>query len=525
MQTPLYILSLLFLVAYLGQKSLYFLHMMQQNSYRPRRYLRWYFPRQSLRFSFWEWLPLLPLFYLAAGGENIYARGLLAASYLILCLIYRRPRQKKPLAWTARAKRLWGSALFLLALCLAWLLLSPPPLLFGIGALLILTYLPLIPILLGALFIYPLEFAINRHYFRQAQAKLAALGRLTTIGITGSFGKTSVKMILGEILTEKYTTLVTPSSFNTPMGLTRIIREQLRPTHEMFVAEMGAKQKGDIAELCRLTKPRLGIITALGEQHLETFGSIENIVATKFELIRSLPPNGLAVLNCDDPLIAEKVTTSPCPVIRYGLNPELDYWAKDINYGAKGCSFLLHGPNQAQVFFQTKLLGRHNVYNILGATAAAHQLGVSLEEAARAVKTLLPIEHRLQLRQGSSDITIIDDAFNSNPLGAQIALEVLASFESGRKILITPGMIELGAKEEQLNREFAQSAALVCDYIILVGKKRIEPLKKGLQDAHFPPERWTTVPSLTEAQKQLSLWAEAKDVVLFENDLPDTYNE
>ncbi|MDR2712126.1 MAG: UDP-N-acetylmuramoyl-tripeptide--D-alanyl-D-alanine ligase [Clostridiales bacterium] len=520
-----YTLSLLFFAAYLVRKSLYFLHMMQQNSYRPRRYLRWYFPRQSLRFSWWEWLPLLPLFAVAAGGESVFARGFLAASYLTLCLLYRRPRQKKPLVWTARAKRLCTAALFLLGSMITWLLLSPPYLFIGVGVLLIFTYLPLIPVLLGVLFIYPLESAINRRYFRQAQAKLAALSRLTTIGITGSFGKTSVKMILGEILSEKYTTLVTPSSFNTPMGLTRVIREQLRPTHEMFVAEMGAKQRGDIAELCRLTKPRLGIITALGAQHLETFGSIENIAATKFELIQSLPPKGLAILNCDDPLIAAQAKNSPCPVVRYGLSPELDYWAGEINYGAKGCSFLIHGPDQVKVSFQTKLLGRHNVYNILGAAAAAHQLGVSLEEAARAVKTLPPIEHRLQLRQGTADITIIDDAFNSNPLGAQIALEVLASFESGRKILITPGMIELGAKEDQLNREFSQSAALVCDYIILVGKKRIEPLKKGLEDANFPPERWTTVPSLTEAQKQLGLWAEAGDVVLFENDLPDTYSE
>ena len=297
----------------------------------------------------------------------------------------------------------------------------------------------------------------------------------------------------------------------------------LTPVDEVFVCEMGAKQKGDIDELCQLVHPTIGVLTSIGEQHLETFGNIETIIDTKFELIDSLPADGLAVVNGDNPYIAANLNRAHCQVVRYGLQSDNDYWADDIRYDAKGVSFTLH-HQELTAEFSSSLLGVHMVSNILAALAVADQLGVSVRQMQRAVKALPPIEHRLQLRP-AGDYFIIDDAFNSNPAGAAAALEVLAAFGEGKKIIITPGMVELGEREYQLNFEFGGQMAQVCDYIILVGKKHSKPLYDGVIAANYPLEQLFVAADLNEARSQLAKIVEPASVVLFENDLPDTYNE
>ena len=145
---------------------------------------------------------------------------------------------------------------------------------------------------LGGLLAWPIEKLVSEMYFRDAQKKLAARPDIIKIGITGSYGKTSVKFILGTILQEKYQTLITPSSFNTPMGVTKIIRERLTPATQVFVAEMGARHVGDIKELCRLVHPRYGVLTSVGPQHLDTFHTLERIKNTKYELMDAVPADG-----------------------------------------------------------------------------------------------------------------------------------------------------------------------------------------------------------------------------------------
>ena len=179
-----------------------------------------------------------------------------------------------------------------------------------------------------------------------------------------------------------------------------------------------------------------------------------------------------------------------------------DYWADDIRYDAKGVSFTLH-HQELTAEFSSSLLGVHMVSNILAALAVADQLGVSVRQMQRAVKALPPIEHRLQLRP-AGDYFIIDDAFNSNPAGAAAALEVLAAFGEGKKIIITPGMVELGEREYQLNFEFGGQMAQVCDYIILVGKKHSKPLYDGVIAANYPLEQLFVAADLNEARRQLA---------------------
>lgn len=498
-------------------------HMMQQNTYRIGRYFEWYISRFVKETRFSEALLLLP-FVLAFFSQAAFG---ISAGFIFLLLTYLgRPRpqkEKKPLVFTNRAKRLYSTTVVLLVLIVVLLLIFIDNAALLMGLLIVVCFCSRFAMLLATIILMPVERMINNSYLHDAKRKISRLPDLQKIGITGSFGKTSTKVIMAAVLSEKYQTLASPQSYNTPMGLTRTIREQLSAVDEVFVAEMGAKQKGDIAELCQLVQPTIGVLTAIGEQHLESFGSIETIIDTKFELIDSLPKNGFAVVNGDDSRIISNISRAKCPVITYGLSADCDYRAEQISYGQNGVSFTLcHGEQRVE--FMSVLLGRHMISNILAALAVADQLGLSIEQMQRGVKMLPAIEHRLQLRK-SGGFYIIDDAFNSNPAGAAAALEVLAAFADSKKIIITPGMVELGERQYQLNYELAQQMAAVADYIILVGKKHSEPLQKGIADVGYPKEQLYVAADLNEARRIMAKVVESNSVVLFENDLPDSYNE
>lgn len=281
---------------------------------------------------------------------------------------------------------------------------------------------------------------------------------------------------------------------------------------------------GDIEELCDLVHPSIGLLTSVGKQHLETFGSLENIMNTKFELIASLPPDGAAFFNGDNEYCRALFSRA---VVRnkflYGLmGDDLCMRAVDISVNAEGSTFtLLTGEGEA-AFCHTPLLGKHNILNIVGCAAVAKYMGLSMAQIAEGIAKLQPVEHRLQLIPGP--VTVIDDAFNSNPEGARAAMEVLRSFD-GRRIVITPGMVELGEEEESQNEEFGREIACSADFAILVGKKRAIPIRRGILSLEFPPENIFVVSNLDQATQVLAHLSVPGDVVLFENDLPDNYNE
>ena len=375
--------------------------------------------------------------------------------------------------------------------------------------------------------ILPLEEHIKSGYFKEARTIVKEHPQLKIIGITGSYGKTSTKYILNQIMATSHPTLMTPESYNTPMGVCKVIRGDLKNFHQFFIVEMGARKTGDIAELCRLTPPKMGILTAIGPQHLESFGSQEAITATKGELLQALPSEGVAVINQDNPHCRKLAQGLKCKCLRYGLGPgnDKDVWGQNISSGPRGTAFTLHTAEGEEVNLHTRLLGEHNVYNILAAGCAALYWGVPLNNIARAVARLQAVPHRLQLLTGEGGISIIDDAFNANPAGAREALKVLKSFPSGRKFLITPGMVELGEEEFEQNKQFGQLAAQACDFVILVGPQRTVPIARGLKETGFPEDRLVVVNDLNSARRTMGKLIQAGDVVLFENDLPDNYNE
>lgn len=473
---------------------------------------------------------LLALYILANGlvlaGDQM-AGFFIALTMFVLSILggwwvgklVQEKKAKKALRITARVKRLYV-VLFAVVAAICVLLYSI------IANTIFLSFIPLfLPlwVALAGLLAWPIEKIISEYYFRDARKTLLKMKKLKRIGITGSYGKTSVKFFLGVILSEKYNTLVTPASFNTPMGVARIIREELRPSHEIFIAEMGARHVGDIKEMCRLVKPQYGILTSVGPQHLGTFKTIERIANTKYELIEALPEDGFAVFPDDKArcLCFYNKTTIAKKLV--SLNDTADVFATNIKVNKKGSSFLLNIGDESYPC-QTKLLGEHNIQNILLSAAMALYFKLTVEEVLRGISKIEPVEHRLQLISSANGMTIIDDAFNSNPVGASAALKVLSAFE-GRRIIITPGMVELGEKETEYNYEFGKEMAKCVDIAILIGKKHIVPIVNGLLDGGFEKTNIHEAISLEESTSILQRLMRAGDVILYENDLPDNYTE
>ena len=438
---------------------------------------------------------------------------------------------KKKLVYTPRIKRLC-SVFTVLWTLLLFLALSPAlpadgqkhfPAVYTVFMAAFPIFLP-VWIALAGLLAWPIEKAISEMYFRDAQRILKSRKDLIRIGITGSWGKTSVKFILGTILEEKYHTLVTPASFNTPMGVTKVIRSRLEPVHRVFVAEMRARHVGDIREMCRLVHPQYGLLTSVGPQHLDTFKTVERVAKTKYELVDALPEDGVAFF-ADDGGICRSLYEKTHKEKRIsGLGPDReDVWAEDIHVSGNGSTFLLC-TEDTRVECRTELLGELNIRNILLCAAVCFRLGMTAAEIARGIGKIKPVEHRLQLVANPGGLTVIDDAFNSNIRGAEQAFLVLREM-GGRRIVVTPGMVELGDREEEMNRTFGRIAADCCDLAILVGKKRSSAIADGFREKGFPEQNLLIVSNLEEAAELLKVQAKPGDTVLFENDLPDNYSE
>ncbi len=453
---------------------------------------------------------------------------IVAAAFIIFRRLFRDSKEKKPFKLTARVKRLytWLAVVLIAVGLLLKNAFAPDLRTSGIQATvfsLIPLFLPLWVTLAGILAI-PLEKLIYELYFRDARRKLLADDRLIRIGITGSYGKTSTKFILAEMLSQKYNVLATPASYNTPMGITGVIRSRLTPAHQIFIAEMGARHPQDIRELCRLVHPTIGILTSVGPQHLDTFHTLETIKNTKYDLIRALPEDGLAVFCHDDGIVTELFEATEKNKMLAGRE-NADAWATDIKVDSRGSSFLLHlNGHDKPIPCVTPLLGKHNIMNIVLSAALASRLGVSDRQLQTAIAQLKPVEHRLKIVSDAGGITVIDDAFNTNPVSSKSALDVLKMY-APRRIIVTPGMVELGEEEARYNREFGEYMADCVDIVLLVGKNHTSPIAEGLAAKGFDTENIHTYNTLDEAVAALKSLAQPGDTVMYENDLPDSYSE
>lgn len=378
-------------------------------------------------------------------------------------------------------------------------------------------------VLLGNLLAQPILYLINHKYIGEAKKIIKSNKNLKVIAVTGSYGKTSTKNIITSLINEKFITVMTPKSYNTTLGVVKVIREEIKPYTEVFVCEMGASKKKDIEKICKIAKPDISVITSIGPQHLTTFKTMKNIVKTKFEIIRNAKENAIAVLNLDNQYIKNEIETNKISneILTYSFEDEnVNYTASNIKMSEEGSTFIIN-YNDNKIHIKTKLLGKYNIYNILCAVAIAKKMGITDEEIEKYIQKIKPVEHRLELKE-LGGIPALDDSFNSNPEGSKMAIEVLSMFENKYKVLVTSGMIGLGQKQDELNRKFGKYASIL-DYVILVGKATTNMVEEGLKEMDF--ENYIVVDTLDEAFKLLwKMKSERENLLaLFENDLPDSY--
>lgn len=524
---------------HLFYRGRFFIHILQQNGYKPTEFGSWLKHHWSthvitVEHAAFNLLILVSLWYLS---EHLTITSIVLIIFVFGLLWFgpvgrwRSEQEKKPLVFTPRVQRLtivfiifaaalpFASSIF----AITTTSIMPDIHLLAFGWIIADLLLPVL-IFPAVWLMWPVEKIIQHGFIREAREKLAAYPHVKIVGITGSYGKTSTKFIIQHILKERYSVCFTPGSFNTPMGICKVINNDLQSSHQILILEMGARYKGNIDELCRIAAPDVAVLTNVGIAHLETFGSKEQIAQTKSEILAHLPPDGTAVLNADDPLVMRMPIAASVTKLTAGLKAG-DFTATGITYDASGCRFIVSGPNNETAEVTTPLLGAHNVINILLAFCVGHHFGLRLQTMAIAAASLQPVEHRLELKQRNG-ITVIDDAFNSNPIGARNAIEVLGKFNTGKRILITPGIVELGDKEEEENHKLGYAITHAeLDKVYLVGKLQTEPIYRGLISSGFDMEKVEVVSSLFEANDKCFAEARDGDVVLYENDLPDTYNE
>ena len=523
-----FIFSCLFLLIFIFLKTRKSFHMLQQNWYdKSFRYLKWIFKNLKKSFLTIDILivPILSICYLLKAN---FIYWIISFSYLIFTYFYyktiKNEQVKKKLAFTKRLKRLTVTILIIYVIPLTIILVNFDQNKIYIYYLILTLMIVFDFILVGIAnrINMPIEKLVYFHFLHQAKNKLKNLSNMKRIGITGSYGKTTSKNVLNDILSTSFNVTPTPLNFNTAYGVINAINNYLDKFSDIFIVEMGTLKRGDIKKICDIAKPEYAILTKIGVAHLETLGSQENIQKEKFSLIESLPENGIAVLNKDDELQVKYKLKNNCKVIWIGIDNEADIRATNIKLSYEGSSFdcIIKGK---KYHFQTKLLGKVNIYNILAAIALGVEFGITGEKLEMAVKRVKPTEHRLELKK-YRDLYIIDDAYNSNPIGSKMACEVLGLMP-GKKIMVTPGMIDLGSEQDKLNEKFGEYIALYADEVILVGENQTKPIYEGLKKKKFNEKNIHIINDVKEAFPLALKLKEKETYVLLENDLPDIFNE
>lgn len=518
-----FLVALAFL-AFAFRRLLTYLHIYQQEEYDSGRFLRWLVARRSFDTRASILLLVIGLLQFVIVLSTLIAAILAIATFLGLAFIEKDPRNasKKKLVMTGRAKRIFWSATAILMISafafwalplLAWIIL-----------------VQLIPVALvaGNLLVIPYESKIQKRFWSEAHAKLQSL-KPTIVGITGSYGKTSTKHLLGHILEMQAPTLITPGSVNTPMGIARIVREQLASHHRFFVCEMGAYGPGSIERLCRLAPPDAGVITAIGMAHYERFKSLDAVARTKFELADAVTAKAGAVIVAEQAMDFEPARTFRDRYLRKTI-----VVGKDAGCALKiGTSMQNETGIEAEVIWngssyllRAPIYGEHHISNMAVAFAAACTLGVSPQDAILALRSVPQISHRLELKSGPGGARIIDDAYNSNPVGFASGLQLLSALNrnGGRRILVTPGMVELGPAHDEEHRKIGELAANRVDVLLAVVPGRMKSFTSAYASAN-PTGTVVPCPNFAAAQNWLNTNLRPDDVVLMENDLPDLFEK
>jgi UDP-N-acetylmuramoyl-tripeptide--D-alanyl-D-alanine ligase len=532
------IILIVAILAFAWRRTLSYLRYFQQEEYNPTRFIAWIQSNRAFDTRGSLVLLLALIAHLAFPGSGASLLIALASAATLVVVAYGiegdpRTTGKIRLNMTERATKTAWVAYGMLALlglvplfglCCSCSQGSAPLTLIALCGIVIAQLTPA-SLMLAAKILSPAEKRLQKYYYDDAKRILAEVNPFV-IGITGSYGKTGAKAALGDLLTQTVGSTFWPKkSINTVMGITRTIRETMRPHHKYAVIEMGAYNIGSIKRLCEFTPPRAALVTAVGIMHLERFGSPENVYTAKSEIAQALPEDGILVCNGDSPnarRMAEQHKRSTTLLYGFDLSKgPLDCFATDISYDDHGTSFVIHYKGE-RFPGRTPLLGRPALSNALGAFTMACALGAQPAFAVACMGNLPPVDNRLALDKGSR-VSYLRDAYNSNPTGFEAALDVLKNLPAQRRILITPGMIELGDLQYEENKRLATFASSVCDRIYVVGTTNRDAILAGLAEANFPRTKTIIADTRDEAFRTLAEQSAEGDLVLIENDLGDLH--
>ena len=298
--------------------------------------------------------------------------------------------------------------------------------------------------------VIPLLFQIptvllRKIYIERARKKREQFPNLLVIGITGSYGKTTTKEFLAHILSKKFNVLKTKEHQNSEVGVSNCILQELKPGHQVFVCEMGAYNRGGIKLLASIARPRIGVLTGINQQHMATFGSQEIIVNTKYELIESLPANGVAFFNIQNKYCVELYNKTNIKKVLYGQ--------------------------------EARFRGEEN---ILGAMAVAKELGMTDEEISGAIKGIDASLPGAKIQQGKDGFTVIESTYSANPDGVMAALEYLKKLP-GKKVIVIPCLIELGQASKEVHKAIGKKIGEICDLAIITTRDRFKDIKDGAE--------------------------------------------
>lgn len=513
------------------------LGVLQQSGYQNKAFWRWLKRKDNLYFNrlfAWSVASLFAGALVAVSvsllGKEVSLVGFVSTCFLFsffFCLVDKKHALKVPVCVTKRLERLALSYIFVTAVAVFVLLSLLGVMEKWIGneiySLFALAPLSLSPMLtpwflaLGNALISPFEKRNTARHINRAKRTLDTC-KAVRIGIVGSYGKTSVKNILASILSSKYSVVFTPESYNTPVGVAKTINCLNAQGAEIFIAEMGARRVGDIAELCELVTPDYAIFTGVCRQHMETFKTEENLLQAKCEIIRGAKTR--VVCGAE---LKEKIAT--CPSLTDEDRAKCVYLDKgnihSLELLATSTRFRLTLSNES-IDVKTSLLGEGNVENIAIAVMLAFDLGMTKEEILLGLEKVKPIPHRLQLIE-SNGAYILDDAYNCSEKSAKSALDALCRFD-GRRLVVTPGIVEGGVLEETINTNLGELLATANpDRIMLVGERFAQYIKNGYLNAGGVEEKIGVYCSLEIVKQILVTELQRGDAVLFLNDLPDVY--
>lgn len=435
-------------------------------------------------------------------------------------------RQKA--VWTTKLKAITLLAATLAALATSLTLYAISPTAAAIIAIISLFFFPAY-LALAILITLPLDSFAKGRILRKARRKLARFPNLKVVAITGSYGKTTMKAVLASILTERFVTLATPESINTPVGIARFVLEKVSAETEVLVVEMGAYRIGDIRELCALTPPDVAVLTGINEAHIERFGSIANTVSAKFEIVRYAKKEGVAVLNIEDKRVRAEYSKNLTghTAIFYGdvVGDAARYGITDVRFEQDGLrqSFSLTNEHGEAYRLTTPLLGGYAPATLMGAVCVAETLGMTRAEITHGVAMARPVAHRLEPFNAANGILVIDDSYNGNPDGAREAVRVLARFKNKRKIYVTPGLVEMGLRSAEIHRSIGTDLAGVADIVILIKNSATGAIAEGLKAGDFKSQGILWFDTAVDAHAALPAILKSGDVVLFQNDWPDNY--